>query len=158
GLPAAGVGDGQRAGDVGAVHFQVEGAAGAAGGDAKLNVVAAGAGDVDGVLEPLASLGPADVVAAARVGRGLDVHAVGAVLAAVVGCIGVVVGDALAAVVVILGLDHARDRPRRAAVRLVGRRVDHQCRGVAARAAGGVRHDCPVAAGVRAGRGADRVS
>ena len=75
------------------------------GGDAEAEVVVAG-GDVEGVFEPLAGLDEADVVAAAGVGGGFDVDAFGfAIGTAQIGFVGVVIGDAFAAEVVILGLD-----------------------------------------------------
>ena len=85
--------------------------------DPQADRVRAGRRDVDGVAEPLAAGGPADVVAAAGVGGGLQVDAVGAV--AVAGAVdrGDVVGDALAAGVVVLRLYRAGNRRRRAAVR-----------------------------------------
>src|SRR5439155_22362319 len=74
-LEAAGGGDGQGAGDVLAVDLDVERAAGAVVGDAGVEVVEAGRGDVDGVAHPLAGVGVGDVVAAVGVGRGLDIDA-----------------------------------------------------------------------------------
>ena len=82
--------------------------------------VGPGGGYLDGVLEPLPGVGPAHVVRAAgragvlRVGGGLEVDPVGAV--AVGGAVGGgdVVGDALAAGVVVRRLDragHGRGRP-----------------------------------------------
>ena len=63
GGPAAGVGDGHAAADdVDAVDFEVEGAALDGVGDAEGDVVVAGGGDVDGVGEPFAGVGLADVV------------------------------------------------------------------------------------------------
>src|SRR6202042_2049545 len=98
----------------GDVHVPAEVRAGAIGdvqsvgprggrGQPQADGVAAGGGDVDGVLEPLPGRGPAQVVGgAAGVGGGLQVDPVGPV--AVVGAVdaGDVVGDALAAGVVVL--------------------------------------------------------
>ncbi len=89
----------------------------------RLSGVGAGGGDVDGVLEPLPGRGPAEVVAAAGVGGGLQVDPVGAV--AVGGAVdrGDVVGDALPAGVVVFRLHGAGHRRRGAAVRgFAGRR------------------------------------
>ena len=106
GLESAGVGDGQRAGDVDAVDLGVEGSVAAGGGEAEVEVVGAGVGNGDGVLEPLRGFDVADVVSAAGVGGGLDVDALGeSVGAAVVFTIDVVIGDAFAAVVEVFGFD-----------------------------------------------------
>src|SRR6202034_2779683 len=102
------------AGDVQGVGDRVR------GGQAQADRVGSGGGDVDGVFEPLPGGGPAQVVAAARVGGGLEVNPVGPV--AVGGAVdrGDVVGHALAAGVVVLCLHGARYRRRGAAVRAFG--------------------------------------
>ena len=78
---------------------------GAGGGDAEIERVGAGGCDSEGVVEPFTGLGPADVVAAAGVGGGLDVDAGGAVDVAEVGFVDVVIGDAFDAAVEVFGLD-----------------------------------------------------
>jgi hypothetical protein len=56
---------------------------GAGAGDAEVELVDAGVGDVDGVIEPLARLYVAEVVSAAGVGGGLNIDPnVGAILSA----------------------------------------------------------------------------
>jgi len=81
---------------------------GCAVGDPEGDLIGAAGGDVDGVLGVLAHAVPADVVAAAGVGAGLDIDAVrGAVLTALVRGFGVMVGQTLAAVVVVFRLDGA---------------------------------------------------
>ena len=118
-LPAAGGGDVDVAAQVGAGAVgDVQAVGDPAGrGQPQADGVGAGGGDVDGVLEPLPGRGPAQVVAAAGVGGGFQVHAVGAV--AVGGAVdrGDVVGHALPAGVVVLRLHGAGDRRRGAAVR-----------------------------------------
>ena len=62
---------------------------------------------MDGVIIPLAGVVPADGIAAAGVGRGCDIDALGsAILAALVLGVSIVIGDAFAAVVVIFSLNH----------------------------------------------------
>ena len=113
-LPAAGVGDGQRAGLVDAVDRDVEFAVRAGRRDACLEGVRAGGCDVDGVLEPLASLGPADDVPAAGVGRGCDVDALRRTIGlAQVGDVDIVIRKPFAAFVEVLGLDRRRPRAHR---------------------------------------------
>ncbi len=75
--------------------------------------VGAGDGNRQRVVEPLAGLDPADVVAPAAVGGRLDVHVVAPVHAAGVAGRGVVVADVLAAAVVVLELFGERRRGRR---------------------------------------------
>ena len=68
-LPAAGSGSGDGAGDVLAIDVEVELSAGGLGvGDAEGDAVCAALGKIDGIIEPLAGSGPADVIAAAGVG------------------------------------------------------------------------------------------
>src|SRR6202034_2083806 len=81
GLPAAGRRDvdvPRQVGAGGAGDVQAVGDA-AGRGQPQADRVGPGRGDVDGVLEPLPGLSPADVVSAAGVGAGFQVHAVGAV-------------------------------------------------------------------------------
>ena len=128
GLVAAGVGDRDRAAQVGAgrvVDVQRVGDP-VRRGDPERDRVGAGGGDVDGVVEPLPGRRPADVVGAGAgvvlgVGGGLEVDPVGAV--AVGGAVGGgdVVGDALAAGVVVGRVHGAGHRRRGAAVRGAGR-------------------------------------
>src|SRR3569833_115782 len=96
-------------------------ATGPTGGDPRSECVRAGRGHVDRVLHPFAAVGPADIEAAAGVRARLDVDTVGAVRAAAVDGVAVVVGEAFAASVVVLSLDRAGDGPRRAEVRGFGR-------------------------------------
>src|SRR5205085_9223949 len=110
------------AGDVLSVEVEVEGPAVVAAAFAQVYGVFRGGGNVDGVVEPLARIGPADEVSAARVAGGAEVHVVGAVQSAGVARAAVVVGDAFAAGVVVLKLDRARDALRRAAERQLGGR------------------------------------
>ena len=118
-LVAAGGRGGDVAAQVGAgAVVDVQGVGDRGGrGQPQADGVGAGGGDVDGVLEPLPGRGPAQVVAAAGVGGGLQVDPVGAV--AVGGAVdrGDVVGDALPAGVVVLRLHGAGHRRRGAAVR-----------------------------------------
>src|SRR6202042_3880786 len=124
----------------GDVHVPAEVRAGAIGdvqavgprggrGQPQPDGVGAGGGDVDGVLEPLPGRGPAQVVGgAAGVGGGLQVDTVGAV--AVGGAIhaGDVIGDALAAGVVVLRVDGAGHRRRGPAVGALGGRAGRRAR------------------------------
>src|SRR5437868_5429175 len=76
--------------------------AGRAGGDG----VGAGGRHIDCVFDPLAGIRPADEISAAGVGGGFDVHAfAGAVCAAVVGDVEVVISNPFAAGVEIFELD-----------------------------------------------------
>src|SRR5258708_39648555 len=104
----------------------MEGAGGAVVGHAEGEVVIAGRADVDRVAQPLAGVGVADVVAAARIGRRLDVDAGLAIGGAFVGGGRVVVGDAFPAAVEILDLDQAGDGGGRAGEGrwLIGRNAD----------------------------------
>src|SRR5690606_1662534 len=96
-LVAAGAGKGPYAGEVGAGHPDAHRAGGVGRGDAEVERVAAGVGDVGRVVEPLAGDHPAEIKTAAGVGGIFDVHALGgAVAVARVGGGVVVVGDALA--------------------------------------------------------------
>src|SRR4051812_944695 len=104
-LPPASAGDGDRAGEVLPVDLQVELPARAVGGDAEVEVVVAGRGDVDRVRQPFARARPPEVVPAAGVDGGLQIDAGGPIRAAEIGGVDVVVGDALAAVVEVLRLD-----------------------------------------------------
>src|SRR3984957_10509689 len=112
GLQAAGGGVVDVAGEVGAGGAgDVQAVGGAAGrGQPQGDRVGAGRGHVDRVVEPLPGAGPSDVVAAAGVGAGLEVDAVGAV--AVGGAVdrGDVVGRALPAGVVVGRLPRPGDR------------------------------------------------
>ena len=99
------------------VHLHVEGAASACCRNPRLKIVAATARDVDGVGEELAGRNPADVVSAAGVACGFDVHVARPVLTAVIARTGVVVRHALATVVEVFRLKRARDGPRHAAER-----------------------------------------
>src|SRR5690606_3087280 len=117
----AGAGKGPYAGEVGAGHPDAHRAGGVGRGDAEVERVAAGVGDVGRVVEPLAGDHPAEIKTAAGVGGTFDVHALGgAVAVARVGGGVVVVGDALATGVEVLGLDarggRSGDGPRFAAV------------------------------------------
>ena len=78
----------------------------------KADVIGAGDLHIDGVFEPFARRGPADVIAAARVRGGLDVDVIVAIGAAIVSCIGIVISDVLPTRVVVLGLNRAWQRPR----------------------------------------------
>src|SRR5665213_471451 len=106
-LPAARGRHGHGAGDVLPVHLQVESSAqGIAVGDAEVGAERAGLGEIHGIAQPFAGGRPADVVSAARVGAGLEVHAFGgAIFAAVVGFVQVVVRDSFAALIVVFDLD-----------------------------------------------------
>src|SRR5439155_9745879 len=87
-------------------------------GQAQLDEIVAGGGDVDGVFEPLASRRPAHVVAAAGVGARFDVHLFArSILTAIIWNIGIVISDARPADIEILSLDYTRDCPGCAAVR-----------------------------------------
>jgi len=102
-LPAAGIGNGNGAGDVGAADLDVERSARARGGDAHLEHVVA-RGHVRRVREPFTGRGPADVIASTdglfRIDAFLE-----AAGAAPIGGVAIVVTDAFAAVVEILGLE-----------------------------------------------------
>src|SRR5439155_1251562 len=95
GVPIAGVGHDDGAGDVLAVDFDVEGAGRELAAHAQLDVVVGGGLHVDGVVQPLAGLEVVDdETAPCRVGRDDDVDVlVGAVLTARVAGDVVVVGD-----------------------------------------------------------------
>ena len=104
GCPSAGVGKRQRAGLVRAVDLDVEFPAAVAGGDTCVDAITAGAAHVDRVFQPLTRLNMPDVEAIAS--AGIDVHAfAGAVIPALI-CRGrIVIRDALAAFVEVLGFD-----------------------------------------------------
>src|SRR5205823_96871 len=76
-VPGGGVGDLERAGFINAVDLGVKSSAERFAGGAKIEGVRAGLLDVDGVFEPFAGLGEADVEAAAGVAGGFDVDAFG---------------------------------------------------------------------------------
>src|SRR5206468_60448 len=61
-LEASGVGDGNRSGDVSAIELIVKYSAGFWRGDAGGDEIEAGGRNVDGVFEPFAWIGPANVV------------------------------------------------------------------------------------------------
>src|SRR5262249_29516112 len=115
-LPAAGIRHLDRSGHVCAVYFEVQRATGSGGCNPEREIVLAVGGDVDRVLEPLAGTRPSNVVTAARVSRRFDVDVRGAELTSLVAHRAVVVGDALTSFVEFLGLDNARDGPRRASL------------------------------------------
>ncbi len=99
-FPAAGVGDDDWGGDFEAgFGFDVEGAARFWGGDAEVEGVMAGGGDVDGVVEPFAGFHEAKDIAVAGVGVALEINgssvAVGGMAA--ISVIAIVEGDAFAA-------------------------------------------------------------
>ena len=153
GLVAAGGRDVHAAAEVGAgAVVDVQAVGDRAGrGQPQADGVGAGGGDVDGVLEPLPGRGPAEVVAAAGVGGGLQVHPVGAV--AVGGAVhaGDVVGHGLPAGVVVLRLDRAGHRRRGPAVRsFAGRRRSPAARAVQAE---GEEVDVPAAVVLVHGQG-----
>ena len=114
--------------------------------------------DVDGVLEPLAGLGPADDVPAAGVGRGLDVDALRhAIFLAGVDGVDIVIGDAFAAVVEVLSLDGGRagaDRDGRGVPRRLREQVVGACDGVSG--AGAAAALCPSEQGFAIGGDAER--
>src|SRR5207244_13568185 len=64
---------------------------------------------VEGVFEPFARGGPTHIVTAARIAGGFDINGGGAILAAVIRGIGVVIGNAFAAAIEIFGLDCSGD-------------------------------------------------
>ncbi len=102
-------GGGERAGATGTEGHQ-GGRSLRRGGGPQVHHVGARLGDVDGVVQPVAAIEVADVVGPAVVGgRPLDANSlVGAVGTAGVARVGTMVGNALAAVVVVLRLDHRR--------------------------------------------------
>src|SRR5439155_17309425 len=95
-LPAPGIRNRQRSGDVAAVDLEMEVAAGAAGGHAEIDIVRTGVSDTDGVLQPLARFGPADVVPFTLVAGFLHIDAPGAILVPEVRLSGVVISDTFA--------------------------------------------------------------
>ena len=103
--PVAGVGGGKGAGDVEAVHFEMELPPADRGG-IHAKVIGAGGGDIDGVLQPFAGLGPADEMAVAGGGGVVDVDARSRCdrRAEDVAGVGVVVGDAVGPVIEVLDL------------------------------------------------------
>ena len=106
GLEAAGVGDDKVGRDGDAVDLREEFSVAGGVGDAEGEVVFAGGVNIDGVFKPLAGFGVTDVESAAGVGGGLDVDAFGgAIGAAEIGRIGIVIGDAFAAGVEVFSLD-----------------------------------------------------
>jgi hypothetical protein len=72
GLPAVGLRDRDGRGDALAIDGEVEDSTPYVGGDAHVQGVGSGAGDFDGVVEPVAWVGRAYVETAAGVGRGFD--------------------------------------------------------------------------------------
>src|SRR5262249_15644208 len=99
GLPAAAVQIRHRTGLLEAVAFDMERPSVAARSDARLQGVEAIHGGIDAVFEPLATGGPADVVAAADVAGILDINGGAPILSAVVRAITVVKGHSLAAAI-----------------------------------------------------------
>ena len=116
-LPAARVRHAERARAIDAVDLDMEPGAGADVRDAHVERVGARACHGDRILQPLPRTGAPDVVAAAGVGRAVDIHVGGAVLPAAVARGGVDVCDARPALVEALGLHRAWERHCRAAVR-----------------------------------------
>src|SRR5207302_5266408 len=112
GLPAAGVGNGETSRFVHAILLKMERAAHAIRGGTILKRIGTGLGDVDGVVEPFAALRPADVVAAAFVGGGFDVHRVISIGAANVHDVAVVIGDAFDAAVIFFHFNGRRGSGR----------------------------------------------
>ena len=110
-LPAAGVWNRQRPGDARAVKLDVEDAALAQAGDARLEQIDAARGNIHRVIEPLAWRDPADVIY--PVGRSLDVDVGRAVLATAVAGSRIVITEALAAVVEVFRLNRSGNRRRR---------------------------------------------
>src|SRR5260221_11583844 len=113
GLPAASAGYGHAAGDVPPVDYQVHRTTtGVSRGYAEVDIVRAWSRDVYGVLFPLASVRPADVVAASRVAAVFQVNplssAEGRVGVVVHGMGHVMVGYAFPARVEIRSEDSAR--------------------------------------------------
>lgn len=115
-LPAAGIGNGDCPGDIAAIHQDAGQFAAVGGGHAQVDGIGARAGHVDGIFQPFSGLGGAHHITSADVGRDPDIHIVTAEIAAGVTVGGVGVGNPVAAIVVIFGLDQARDRPGRAAI------------------------------------------
>src|SRR6185436_6022327 len=112
-LPTAGVRDLDGAGLVHAVELEAELPAPLVARDHHLDRVGARLLDVDGVDEPLAGPGPAEVEFLAGVFAPLEIDArlaVRRLLRLLVGRLQIVVGDALAALVEVLGLDRAGNR------------------------------------------------
>src|SRR6185312_12856448 len=104
GVPRAGVRHGHNARDVVAIDLHVKRAALLEVGDRRSQAISAPGGCIDGEIEPLAWRGISDAVA---VGASLvDVHALcRAVLTVDILWRGVVIGDAFAAGVEVLGLN-----------------------------------------------------
>ncbi len=96
------------------IDFDVERSAARFLRDPHVERIRAGRSDFDGVLQPLASFDPADVVTAAAIACRLDVDAVGAIGAAGVAGRRVVIGDLFAADVVVLELHFSRKGNRSA--------------------------------------------
>jgi hypothetical protein len=140
--------DRDRTGHVESVRFDVKRAARAGGGDAELEAVLAGRGDVDGVVHPLARLVPAKHVAATRIGGGREIDARRPIHPAQVPRRRIGVRDVLSAVVEVLGLQDARYCSRDARERSgssAGHGGDAQVVEVShgARVASRVHHDAP---------------
>src|SRR5690606_25323654 len=120
-LPVAGVRDLDRGGNILAVDRDFESAPAVNRGDAEAEIVVAGGGDFDGVLEPFAGFDVADVESAAGVGGVFDIDLIREPeLAALIEVDGIVVGDAGSAMVEAFGFDFSRNRGGRAAVGTFG--------------------------------------
>src|SRR5213075_1792492 len=85
-----------------------------------------GGADIDAVLEPFAGSHPADIISAAGVSRGLNVHAFAAAIrAAIVRRLHIMISHALTPVIKIFSLYRARQGPRSSTE---GRRRERQAR------------------------------
>src|ERR1700685_566573 len=89
-------------------------------GDAESDHISACGCHVDGVTEPLSTGRPTQIVAASRIGRTFQVDAIGAVAIPTPVDRSDVIGDALAACVVVFGLNRAGEGGWGAAVRPFG--------------------------------------
>ena len=123
-LPAVRVRHRDRTGGVRAVDLDVECSTRSGRRDARVDRVAAGRRDRDGVLQPLAGRHVPERVSAAGIRRARDVD-VGLPIrsAEIAGC-RIVIRDAFTAIVEVLGFDEARDRRGSSAERRRTRRRD----------------------------------
>src|SRR5205823_10829781 len=112
GVPAAGVGHQDAAGDADAIDLDVEGAVGELVARPQLDVVLGAGEHVDGISEPLSGLEAVhDEAAAGGVGGGADVHVLAEpVLTALIARGVVVVGNAFAAEIEALRLESSGNR------------------------------------------------
>src|ERR1041384_3768432 len=85
--------------------------------NAEKQPIEAGRSDVDGIIQPFAGARESDVVTAAGIGTGFDVHTFRAILAALIHRIGIGIGQFLSALIEVFRLDQAREGRRDTAER-----------------------------------------